>query len=65
MACEAIRMDSTMSLSRMSGGRLSRCKFVLVLASQSTRSVGILSGLNYSASVGQWLNCVRIRCMWE
>ena len=65
MACEASRMDVAMALSLIRGGRLSRRKFVMVLARRSTRSVGSLRGLDSSASVGQWLNCVRIRCVWE
>jgi hypothetical protein len=65
MACEASCMDVAMALSLIRGGRLSRCRFVMVLARRSTRSVGSFSGLNSSASVGQWLNCDMIRCVWE
>ncbi len=65
VACEATRMDVAMALSHVRGGRLSRCRLVMVLARQITWRVGNLSGLNYSTSVSQWLNCVRIRCVWE
>ena len=40
MACEASRMDVAMSFSLTRGGRLSRCRLVMVLARRSTRSVG-------------------------
>ena len=53
MACEAFRMVVAMVLLHVSGGRFSRCRFKMVLAMRSTRSVGILSGLDFSASVGQ------------
>jgi hypothetical protein len=46
-------MDVKMALSLVRGGRLSRCRVVMVLARRSTRSVGSLSGLDYRASVGQ------------
>ena len=52
VACEAKRMDVAMALSLMRGGRLSRRRFVMVLARRSTRSVGSLRGLDSSASVG-------------
>ncbi len=65
VACEAIRMVVAMALSQVRGGRLSRCRFVIVLAMRSTLSVGSLSRLDSSASVGEWLNCVRSRCVWE
>jgi hypothetical protein len=65
MACEASRMDVAISCSFIRGGRLSRCRFFMVLARRSTRSVGSLSGLDSKASVGQWLNCVRSLWVWE
>ncbi len=52
VVCEASRMDVAMALSLVRGGGLSRCRFVMVLARRSTRSVGSLSGLDSSASVG-------------
>ena len=58
-------MVVAMALSHVRGGRISRWRFVMVLARRSTLSVGSLSGLDSSASIGQWLNCVRIRCVWE
>ena len=45
-------MELAMALSVIRGGRLSRCRFGKVLAMRSTRSVGSLSGLDSSASVG-------------
>ncbi len=56
MACEASLMVVEMALSLVRDGRLSKCRFVMALARRSTRSVGSFSGLDYSASVGQWLN---------
>jgi hypothetical protein len=56
MACEASLMVVEMALSLVRGGRLSKCRFVMALARRSTLSVGNLSGLDSSASVGQWLN---------
>ncbi len=56
MACEASLMVVEMALSLEGGGRLSKCRFVMALARRSTRSVGSFSGLDSSASVGQWLN---------
>ena len=56
MGCEARLIVVEMSLSLVRGGKLSRWRFVMVLARRSIRSVGSLSGLDYSASVGQWLN---------
>ena len=56
MACEARLIVVEMALSLVRGGRLSKCRFVMVLAMRSTRSVGSFSGLDSSASVGQWLN---------
>ena len=53
MACEASLMDVAMALSLVRGGRLSRCRFVMVLAMRSTRSVGSFSGLDSRASFGQ------------
>ena len=53
VACEAVRMVVAMVLLHVSGGRFSRCRFVMVLAMRSTRSVGNLSWLDSSASVGQ------------
>ncbi len=52
-ACEASLIVVDMSLSLVRGGRLSRCRFVMVLARRSTRSVGSFRGLDSSASVGQ------------
>ncbi len=54
-----------MALSLVRGGRLSKCRFVMALARRSTLSVGNLSALDYSASVGQWLNYNRRRWVWE
>ena len=65
MACEACLMDVAIALSLVRGGRLSRDRFVIVLARRSTLSVGSLSGLDSRASFGQWLNCDRRRCVWE
>ena len=56
MAFDASLMVVEMALSLVRGGRLSKCRFVMVLAMRSTRSVGSFSGLDSSASVGQWLN---------
>ena len=56
VACEASLMVVEMAFSLVSGGRLSRCRLVMVLARRSTLSVGSFSGLDSSASVGQWLN---------
>ena len=56
MACDASLMVVEMALSLVRGGRLSKCRFVMVLVRRSTRSVGSFSGLDSSASVGQWLN---------
>ena len=53
MACEASRMDVAMALSLTRGGRLSRCRLVMVLAKRSTRRVGSFSGLASSAFVGR------------
>ncbi len=53
MACEACLMDVAIALSRIRGGRLSRDRFVIVLARRSTLSVGSLSGLDSRASFGQ------------
>ena len=53
MACDASRMVVEMALSLVSGGRLSRCRFVMVLAMRSTRSVGSFRGLDSRASFGQ------------
>ena len=50
-----------MSLLWSSGGRLSISRSFMVLARRSMWSVGSLSGLDPRASVGQWLNCVRMR----
>ena len=58
-------MDVAMALSLIRGGRLSRCRFVMVLARRSTLSDGSLSGLDSRASFGQWLNCDRRRWVWE
>ncbi len=58
-------MDVEMALSLVRGGRLSKCRFVMVLARRSTLSVGSLSGLASNASLGQWLNWVRRRWVWE
>ena len=44
MACEACLMDAAIALSLVRGGRLSRDRFVIVLARRSTLSVGSLSG---------------------
>ena len=65
VACDAIRMVVAMALSHVRDGRLSRCRFVIVLAMRITLSVGNLCGLDSSASVGHWLNCFRIRRVWE
>ena len=56
---------SAMSLLWSSGGRLSSTSPRMLLARRSMRSVGSLSGLDSKASVGQWLNCVRMRMVWE
>ena len=56
VACEASLIVVEMAFSLVSGGRLSNCRFVMLLARRSTRSVGSFSGLDSSASVGQWLN---------
>ena len=56
MACEARLIVVEMALSLVRDGKLSRWRFVMLLARRSTRSVGSLSGLDSSASAGQWLN---------
>ncbi len=56
LACEASLMVVEMALSLVRGGGLSKCRFVMALARRSTRSVCSFSGLDSSASVGQWLN---------
>ena len=56
MTCDASRMVVVMALSLVRGGRLSKCRFVMALAMRSTRSVGSFSGMDSSASFGQWLN---------
>ncbi len=53
MACDASLMVVEMALSLVSGGRLSRCRFVMVLAMRSTRSVGSFRELDSRASFGQ------------
>ena len=65
MACEASHMDVAIALSLVRGERLSRDRFVIVLARRSTLSAGSLSGLDSRASFGQWLNCDRRRWVWE
>ncbi len=55
-ACDASLIVVEMAFSLVRGGRLSRCRFVMALAMRSIRSVGSFSGLDSSASVGQWLN---------
>ena len=64
VACEAARVEVAMEFSRVSGRRFSSCRFGIVLAMRSILRVGILWGLDSIASVGQWLNCVRMRCVW-
>ena len=46
-------MDVAIALSLVRGGRFSRDRFVIVLASRSTLSVGSLRGLDSRASFGQ------------
>ena len=53
MSCEASLMDVAIALSLVRGGRLSRDRFVMVLARRSTLSVGSLRGLDSRASFGQ------------
>ena len=65
VACEASLMVVEMAFSLVRGGRLSRWRFVMVLAKRSMRSVGSFSGLDSSASDGQWLNWVRGLYVWE
>ncbi len=65
MACEAARSEVAMKFSRVSGGIFSSCRFGIVLAMRSILRVDSLRGLDSIASVGQWLNCVRMRCVWE
>ena len=63
---ETSLMLVVMSLSWWRGGRPSNSRPGMWLASLRMRSVGSLSGLDSSASHGQWLNCDRMRwaCAW-
>ena len=62
----ATRRLVAISFSRYSGGRFSRARPLIELASLKVRSVGSLSGLDSRASVGQWPSQVRSRrmCAW-
>jgi len=66
MVCEATRRQIGISFSRYSGGKLSRARPRIELASLKILSVGSLRGLESRASVGQWPNWVRSRrvCAW-
>ena len=64
-ARDASRMVVEIALCLVRGGKLSSWRLVMALAMRSTRSVGSFSGLDSSASVGQWLNWVRSLCVWE
>ncbi len=66
VACEAARSELAMEFSCVSGGRFSSCRFEIMLAMRSILRMGSKKrGLDYITSVGQWLNCVRMRCAWE
>jgi hypothetical protein len=52
VACEAARRLVAISFWRYSGGRLSRARPLMELASLKVRSVGSLRGFNSRASVG-------------
>ena len=60
----ASRVLVVMALSWQRGGRPSNSSPGMRLASLSMRSVGSFSGLDSSASLGQWLNCDRRRWTW-
>ncbi len=61
---DASLMLVVMALSWRRGGRPSNYSHGMRLASLRMRSVGSFSGLDSSASLGQWLNCVRRRWIW-
>ena len=61
---DAFLMLVVMALSWWRGGRPSYSSLGMGLASLRMRSVGSLSGLGYSASRGQWLNCDWRRWTW-
>ena len=60
-ALEASRMMVVMSLSWWRGGMRSYSRLGTLLANLRMQSVGILRGLDSSASCGQWLNWDRRR----
>ncbi len=61
---DASLMLVVMALYWLRGGRPSNSSPVTRLASLRMRSVGRFSGLDSSASLGQWLNCDRRRWTW-
>ncbi len=65
VACDAARSEVAMEFSRVNGGRFSSCRFGIVLAMRRILRVSSLRGLDSIASVGHWLNFVRMRCVWE
>ena len=64
-ACETVLMLTTISLWTWSGGIFSSSRLFILLARRSMRSVGSFSRLDSRASIGQWLNWVRMRCVWH